>query len=666
MKLISNNIEIPVDEKADIIIEKFSPILNLDVKGEYALSFTNQITPELQQAMGFSNLPNIQNPVSKIPVALIGDSLAFLGNLTTQAANRKEYQQQLTATPGGVPLDIWTRKLTEIDFGKDTIPTTETTTNFHQILTKNTGTTTDKDFISFLNSLSCDVEIYFGNTKVYNLNFLTFQAEYISPTEQTRTAELMNGFNEFAPDTLFPNSTLTITTDEVLFYVPYNIESVRIIINRKAVTWASVPALAVTYTMNRINYQSIGNYYDNSLLPTWDKPYLFPPIYAPNAYGSSNPSFNGTLNNLNGSEYYYNAENSPTIYAFCPVFSFQYIIKTLLNYMGYTLNPSFFSTDNNDKLYWLTMVLADQQCPNVSKPFNIHASEIIYKNYLPSWTVKEFIEYFQNWQNVYFTFDVFSKTATINHRQEFITNPENKQVIDIQYLTDDDYTASPITNEAYQIKYTITDSDDESLTLPLFEAFPKTQTAGIDWKTIENNFAPLIFSTDYTPINARTRGTGNSVDLLGDSIWNWQYTGIVLPGITPPTTPSANVRTGIITCYQSARSVLFSKSTEEVKSRSLFCGTQSGTILTENTLNNKTLFITGTTGIYEKSWKQYLNAITNTIEILVKVSLPNITLHQFDFSSIFHAFNMAWLSNQISINPKLRASIIRLRRIKPS
>jgi len=655
MYFIHNQQEIPIDEKADIIIEKFSPIINLELKGEYALSFNNPITPELQKAMGFSNLPNVQNPVTKIPVALFDDNLLFTGDLTTKVASQRQYQQELTTTPGGVPLDIWKRKITDIDFGKDTIPTSTVQTNLYKLPLKEAiGTTTSNSnnytFGELLGYKQTVLKIYMDSTEVYAHTF-SYSGISVAENREEELDKVVAEFNEIQSGNTFMG-ILERNADEWIIRFPTGVSHTVTATIR--VDYATTP-FTVNYAFTRISYQSIGNYFDAALTNAWAKPYYLPPIYAPNIYSDKNSAFNGNINAINRNSYYYNTENEPVKYTFVPALKFSYIIQKLMEYMGYTLDGGFFSSDNNDKLCWLTMVCADRQFPNLTKPFNIHANEIIYKDYFPEWTVEQFINYFQSWQNVYFDFDIFSKTIRIIRRQEFFESPSTQEQVDLSELTDDDYSIPVETFNTYQLKFAITDSDDESLKADLFKPYPNVQTAGLTWQEIPNNFAPMVMSTDYVQTSQRTSGNIQRPVFTGTSPWDWS-------GGSGGS--SSTVRSGILVCYQTGKSTMFGLSAESAKSRALFCSIESNTIVTENTLANKSLFIDGSTGLYQKQWKKYFEGISENIIIQANVVLNKLKLHQFNYKTIFHAFGCGWLASQISVNPRLKISKIRLRRIK--
>lgn len=660
MRLISNNQEIPVDEKADIIIEKFSPITNLEIKGEYALSFNNPVTPELQAAMGFSNIPNIQNPTTKIDVALFDDNLIFTGDLSTKSVNRFQYQQELTTTPGGVPLDVWKRKISDIDFGKDTIPTLTQLTNLYRIPLKepigsspsNANTYTFDELLGYKQTR---LYFYIDGIEVYSHVF-SYIGISVSDFLLNRQQELDKVVDEFnASQESTTKGILERNSDEWVIRFPTG--TTHIVTAKIRVEYTSVD-FDVNYNFTRISFQSIGDYFDDALKSTWNKPYLLPQIYAPNIYSDKNTSFNGNINAINRDKYLYNTENEPTKYTFVPAFKFQYILQKLAEYMGYTLDTTFFDTDNNNKIYWLTMVCADRQFPNLTKPYNIHANEIIYKDYLPKWTVQEFVNRFQNWLNCYLEFDIFTKKLSIISRQKPFANISDQEMIDLSTISDDDYSLPTTTRETFQVKFAITESDDESLVTSAFKPFPNTQEPGFTWKEIENHFAPLTMSTDYVQTTQRTEGNIVRYNSTSGhpSPWNWSNNSS--GGST------STIRKGILVCYQTGKSTMFGLNTEEPKSRSLFCAIEADTLLAENTLVNKSLFIDGEKGLYQKNWKSYIKGLSENYTVQLNVYLNKLKLHQFNWSTIFYYFNCAWIAAQISVNPRLKISKIKLRRIK--
>ncbi len=658
MKVIYNQKEIPIDDNSDIIIEKFSPITNLEIRGEYALSFNNPVTPALQEALGFSNIPNIQTPITSIPVALFDDYLLFVGNLNTKSANSKNYQQELTATPGNVPLDIWKRLITDIDFGKDTIPTTTKLTNMYKLPIKELiGTSSSNSNLYTYNQLlgykRTVLKFQIDGYQVYSHTFTYPGGESVKENRETELDNVISEFNEIMKTLNVPDQPLYATLERYAddWIMSFPNETNHSVTSSIRVEYVTTP-FTVDYTFTRISYESIENYFDGTLLNTWSKPYLLPQIYTPNIYGDQNPSFFGNINAINYNKYYYNSELEPTKYTFCPALKFSYVLHKLFEYMGYTLDPSFFNNDNNDKLCWLTLVCADRQFPNLSKPFNIHANEIVYNYYMPKWTVREFLERFQNWLNVYFDFDEFSTTVKIIERQKpFVYDYHN--LIDLSGQYDDDYVIPVEVEDTYQIKFAITDSDDESLVSAAFKPVPNIQTPGITWKEVENHFAPLIMSTDYTQTSHKTQGDIQRMPAGTSSSWNWSSSS-----------GSSTIRTGILVCFQTGKSVMFGLNTEEPKSRSLFCSIESNTILTENTLLGKSLFIDGVNGIYQKQWQKYLDGLSDNVSIKLKVVTNSIQLYKFDFSTIFYAHNFVWIAEQISRNPRLKISNFKLRRIK--
>ena len=666
---------IPIDDSSEVVLELHSPITRLTMQSDYALTFTQAITSELQSEMEFSNIPSTQHQKSKIPVHLFDENLIFTGDLINVESNADSYENQLSSAPGNITPELYKTSITKLDFGKDTIPTTTVTSPFYKIPTKelislpttSTKYSLDEQFGTY-NSV---VKVLIDNVVVFEYEYRYSASAYnedFGSSGNPRLERFVQAYND--NDNSF-KSKLEANADEWLFTIPQGTHTLKVEITitgrlsssggRDRIPRGTYP-YTITYPATNYTFKSIGNYFDNSLLPTWTKPYSLPPIHNPNLYGDSNKAFNGTINYLNGTNYITNTPEKRTENTFCPAFSFQYILTKLFTILGYTLDQTWFNLPENKTLFWITFVCTDLQAPNLTTTFNIHNSEILYQDYLPNWTVREFLERFQNWKNIYFDFNQFTQTVKIIQRQAPFT-AANKNIIDLTNISDDQYSQKPNKTPNYHVLYDITDSDDETLKNPLFSTRKSSDDIDLSIEEAKNYFAPMILSTDYTPTNTRTRGTSRPGLNSGGSTWDWS--GNRNGGSTQTTTTPTTIRLGILTAYQKGKSPMYGLSTEDPKSRALYCQIQNQQILTENTFSTiETLFIDGAKGLFQKYWTQYLKAIANTTQIELQAQLNKIIVADFDFGILFYYQGSLYITDQISYSNQKELSKIKMLKIQ--
>ena len=94
--------------------------------GDIAYPFTIPTTPKTAHKLGFPNLMNVSRKTANYPVRFKhGNFQIAKGNLKIRTGNSKNISADFTTTPGGIPKNIWNKKLNEFDVGTEVIPTAQ-------------------------------------------------------------------------------------------------------------------------------------------------------------------------------------------------------------------------------------------------------------------------------------------------------------------------------------------------------------------------------------------------------------------------------------------------------------------------------------------------------------------------------------------------------------
>ena len=667
MILIINNQEIPIAPLTKCEVQKTSPLTSMEQIGEYALSFEVPVSPILQKEMGFSNLPNILSPQKTVNGIVMDSSfMLFSGNIAAQEYSKKLYSLELTAAPGNIPITLWNTKLNELDLGRDTIATTSVNTQFYKInIYDLIGTRTDNSnkytFDDYIASNYTTFELYINTVKVFEYVFNISSSGYYEGIDFVE--KMIDSFNN-NPPSAYLGAKIERFESEWVIQVPdgnYTVQA-KIIVNpipsggNGRPRPGSTTSFTITYPFTRISYQSIGTYFNTSLTNLWNKPYELPMIYAPNFYGENNNNFNGYINLKQGTSYKYCSDTELNTYTFCPAFKIQWVMYTICSALGYTLDVSFFNNSVWKDALWITLVATDKQLPTTSKPFNIHNNIIEYKDYMPQWTIKEFLENIQNWLNIMIDFNSFSKVVTIRNRTVNLSTGK-RMVID-DYL-EDNPKIKPTIQKKYSVKYNISTSDDPSLINTKFADITPADTEDITDVTIA--FTPMILQSEYSEVentNIRRINPANSYN----SSWDWSSSQNSNTLVNP------NEPSGTMSCYEKGSTPMFLKTNEKQelpKSRVLFYTNVAGNQTLSNTKDGKSLFIAGDNGLYKLNWEAYTKMFDNTIEVEQKTILPKTLLYQIDWDTILVAHNMAWVAHKKSIDPDSDIALLTLWRINP-
>lgn len=664
MKLTINQKDIPLKPLTKCEVVKTSPLTSLQQTGEYALGFETAITPELSQALGFSEQLNILSPLTETQAQVYDKSwLLFNGTIKAKFPSSNTASLSLVAPPGNIPTSLWNTKLTALDFGSDTIPTSLVYTQFYKLNIYDLVGTRPSDSSTYnlmelfarYNSI---FRIFVDNVQVFAK---TFDYSLNAPvSSQIRLTDMVEEFNSLPlaysstgvgavlkEMTAYPENNFEYIDQDLILSLPDGNYSVKFQIDIK---YSVNSYYNYTFNLTRMSYPSIGNYFDASLTSGWSKPYHLPMIYAPNFYGDKNTDFNGYVNLIDGTGFRYNSDVSPTSYTFCPSFKLQWIFETLCTIMGYTPDSSFWNDSVWKHTMLFTMVSIDKQLNTTAKPFNVYNNLIVYKDYLPDFTVLEFINHLSNWLNVMIYFNPITQTASIRTRGISLSAPS---IILDSYAQISEKVATD--TKTYSFKYSISETDDASLTNIKFAT--DTPTVTTDVQEIEVVFVPMVFQSEYIdvstgnpkaiPPRATTSGNG--------SAWNWS-------GTVPVATGEVS---GYMACYQQGKSAMYGLATEAPKCRVLFYTLSSGVQTLANVKDGKSLFISGNDGLYATLWQAYLKMFEGTIELSVNTNLPKLMLYQIDWGSTLLLQNMAWVASEIRIDPDSDIAKLKLWRVKP-
>jgi hypothetical protein len=319
------------------------------------------------------------------PAMLQSGPIAYNDRVRIKRLSDNAVTLDMSIPPGGIPADFWNRKLSDVGLGEYTFESTEVNTeivNFPMTLEQN-----NRIFGQWLMANGTTMRIFDGTYKFLDVSFRLNGMDF-DGREAAALGQLESAITEFntQDNPLHSGVIFIYLSDGNLSITSTNVLDLRIeIFYDPVVIGAGGAAQTFTFTGEKLTYLS-------KEIPTAGVPFKFVTTYAGNFYDGKGESFTGYINAKAGEILRLNNYLERNAYPLVPSFSFKYIIGVLLEKYGYTIDDENWQASEDE--YFCAMVDMAEQIAGTDLPFNIYPEKILYNDYVPDVTVREFFESF--------------------------------------------------------------------------------------------------------------------------------------------------------------------------------------------------------------------------------------------------------------------------------
>lgn len=493
--------------------------------GDIAYPFTIPITPQAAQKLGFPNLVNVSRKIPETyPVRFKhGNFQIANGNLKVRTGNAKNISTDFTTTPGGIPKNVWNKKLNEFDLGSEDIPTDQLPNTVYGLNAEDmvgiykayTGHTSPINLKNSLDNILFETNVKFsiGSQTLIDKNFRP------SSSDLQDRSFVVNLFKDFLSEYNFANFNQAEISynDTQLVAILSGIKTERLSI--VFTTFYNAQSNGVrsieTYTLTPKTVSTITNYFNDSLKSTWTKPYQFPQINDAKLYTSAS-NFNGIINKTDEGDILRNGIFDRNKYSHVPMFYLTWIIKKIFLTQGYTAQGSFLNNPDIKKILIFNLTTTDKLIEDINYPINIHNNKIIYAQHLPSETLSEYLSMLIDEFGITIAFNEVTKIVDISFFDDFVQKTDfedlsafasaepvtdfvEKKQVQLLWQLSGDSLAKEDTDpyQAIPTKTTVQASNDE------FESL----TLKIPGLTKDANNLPQIEAAGKSPLFAQTQNT---------------------------------------------------------------------------------------------------------------------------------------------------------------
>lgn len=494
--------------------------------GDIAYPFTIPTTPKTAHKLGFPNLMNVSRKTANYPVRFKhGNFQIAKGNLKIRTGNSKNISADFTTTPGGIPKNIWNKKLNEFDVGTEVIPTAQLPNTIYGLTAEDmTGIYNDPILggstgpINLKNSI---LNIFFETNIKFSIGSQTLIDKTFRPssTDLRNSSFAVNLFQDIIAEYNVANTNQGEisynNTQLVAIMSGVKSESLTIVFTFYRIAQSDGVRSVQTYILLPKTINTITNYFNNSLKSTWTKPYQFPQINDAKLY-SSTSSFNGIINKTVAGDILRNAILEKNKYSHVPMFYLTWILKRIFLTQGYTAQGSFFQDPDIKKALIFSLTTTDKLIEGINYPINIHSNTLIYAQHLPSETLSEYLSMLIDEFGITIAFNEVTKIVDISFFDDFVQKTdfedlsafasaepltdfvEKKQVQLLWQLSGDSFAKEDI--DPYQsipTKAIVQASSDEYQNVPL-------KIPGLNK---DANNLPKIEAAGRSPLFAQTQNT---------------------------------------------------------------------------------------------------------------------------------------------------------------
>lgn len=462
-------------------IRKRNPYLTLSLVGEYTFQFALPVTDITRKVFGNVNNPAILITKAKsFPARLWSDNhLIFEGYCNLKKALKTTYSVELSKTPGNINKSVYDTKLNTLDLGSHNFNTQIVTTGLWTIKSGDVANEVALTFKEVFNYANIILTVQIDTVTIFELVF----NRIVNPTidklvDQFNSA--IDSYNEKSDrlaELIYQNQSLNfIFNDTNNHAISLKIEMYserERIRNRYR-----------TFTASQLQYEAIvQDELDNS------QEFKYLPIKNDSAYESG---WGGIINVVELGTLLQNNYIERTKYAISPCFNVLSILKKVCTILGYQVISDLDNHPDYKDMYLISTRNQDKQA-TTDIALNIYNPAVVYADYMPAWTIKEFLEACKISFQIGLDFDEENKTVELSAIDSKL---QQDSAIDISRIVNPNMINNMITSKVYQLKYADTEDYDK------YQPYPSDDT--LKDKTIEPievKFTPAMLESELKAID---------------------------------------------------------------------------------------------------------------------------------------------------------------------
>ncbi|MEA5459093.1 hypothetical protein VB796_08600 [Arcicella sp. LKC2W] len=607
-----------------------NPYMSIELVGDFSFQFTIPKDENSTKVFGNVNMPNvgIQSTQSYRCQLYADDFVIFDGYCNLRKALNFSYSIDLSKTPGNVQKSILDEKVNSIDFGQYKIPTSQVITGIWTIA--DDSITQDKKFSDSFNIGHVKITVTVDNVIVIQSERrIKLSGEIVNDWDSKRTT-----YND-------SQQNLSVIDSEQNLHFIFNntlVHSCKIKIDRYVRGGTEdrprdIFDSSTEYKAVQVSYQSIGDFPNKTLEATWSEPFFYPFIQNDKAYDSE--SYSGTFNNNTGAgvtpvrgqttttttnSFYLNTYLQRDYFGLTPAFQLKFIFEKVCKYLGFNIVTDIFNDEDIKSIYLVSSKAQDKQCPATKLPFNIYDETIVYKDYLPDWTIKEFLESFKALTGTGLDFKESESKVYVKLLKDVIKN-SNK--IDKSQFVGFMIGNNVLYKKKYQVKFAETISDERYNPIPTDDNLKNEESV----QTIPIKFIPAL-----TKVRTST-----------GSDWGINRGQTILP--EPIET---------LMFDQKVNSPIYAQDSESIQHRIFY---KKGEKISTNGINLD-LRINGEKGVYQKRLKEFLDFLNTIEEYETTIKLNPYQQAAIELDKPIFAYNVDLFIWQIEVKLPLKESCV--------
>lgn len=619
----------------------------LDLPNDFGLSLVqNSVFLGQKQAGSFSFsstlrttasncriLQNAHNPQMVVdrkiqyPAKLMyGSTEYYSWYFVLRRANDTQYSYDLIQTPGNQPRQFYDLKLWQLNFGKLELQSTPAQSKIWTIDLYGASRLYER----ILGVLPTYFEIVINGIVV------------VKPIVGMQNDDsLQYWYTENDPEKRFLLLTKNITTYFITLNIPKTgVASINVISNSNPITSVSIKtyeitittfinrgALIATHNLTNLGYDDVSESLNTIAQNQKDYPFKFLTYFNDSFYPADNAQYEGIVNKYTeeGNLQQNDAFQNLVAFPISPCFSLSFILEKIAAMMGFELQADVFQSKALSGEYYLgdlhliNNVDFAKQIAGTDIPCNVYDKTILYSNFMPDWTVKEFIDAIRTTFCLSINYDYENAKIIVVKGKEILNN---EKVIDISDKLTRMPSAEIIDKTYYQLRFK--NADNTALSHQNYPTDDSIADDGRNYTPIEAGFTPVINNTDI------------------DQFLSYD--------------PNPNIPT----VNETARSVIYleQKNNHPTPRISFFLGTGSNGLSYVGKSDNRNAKIrlswTSTAthkGLLEMFYQEYLDFLNSTTQWTTEIWLKELELAYFDFSAKYYAYGTVFLVETLS--PKL-------------
>ncbi len=598
-----------------------------------SFSFSSNIPPTQNNCRILQNAQSPQMVVDRkiqLPAKLLYGSTEYYSwyFVLRTAHDTMGYKYDLIQTPGNQSKKFYDLKLWQLDFGKLELASTPKQSNIWAIN---------------LYGISKLFQYFISDTPVYFEIWINERFIVSPPIGLAINADVNNYFYiEKDPENRFIAATKNITDYSIILDVPARGRgSINVIAKNIAITSAKVKIyqysrlssiirgpFVAEYNFENLTYNDVNSSINDISTNQQIYPFKFLTYFNDAFYPADNTQYEGIVNQYSNESNTLKLNDGTILnlntYPISPCFSLIFVIEKVAEMMGFTLDAPIFKDKvaSGDyylgDLHFVNNVDFAEQLVGTTIPCNTYGTTIIYGNFMPDLTVKEFIDAIRS-LCLSVEYDFAGKKMFISPCKSVL---KSFDVIDISDKLTRIPSAEIIDKTYYQLSFKGGDNNIISQ-----HDYPTEQSIaddGRDYTKIEVGFTPVLNNFDLDPF------------LVQD--YN-------------PNIPTVN---------DSARTVIYpdQKNNHPSPKICFYIGLGNNGISYVSQSNNQNGKIClsfenqgNLKGLLELFYQEYLEFLNKTTLWSADIWLSELELASFKFAQKYYAYGTVFLVE--SLNPKL-------------